>query len=134
MAQILKQRRSAVEGKVPTTSDLSPGELAINTYDGRIFFEKNGGSAEITQILTANSQTTGSLELVGHITASGNISGSLTSTGSFGYLNISDNAVIGGAITITDFSNATHTRANAAGGGQITLGTGTTGNYVATNV
>jgi hypothetical protein len=36
--------------------------------------------------------------------------------------------------TIGSFANATHTHANAAGGGQITLGTGTTGNYVATAV
>jgi len=36
--------------------------------------------------------------------------------------------------TIGNFSNATHTHANAANGGQITLGTGTTGNYVATAV
>jgi len=35
---------------------------------------------------------------------------------------------------IGSFGNATHTHANAAGGGQITLGTGTTGNYVATAV
>jgi hypothetical protein len=36
--------------------------------------------------------------------------------------------------TIASFTNSTHTHANAAGGGQITLGTGTTGNYVATAV
>ena len=34
--------------------------------------------------------------------------------------------------TIGSFANAGHTHANSAGGGQITLGTGTTGNYVAT--
>ena len=36
--------------------------------------------------------------------------------------------------TIASFTNATHNHSNAAGGGQITLGTGTTGNYVATAV
>ena len=36
--------------------------------------------------------------------------------------------------TIASFTNATHTHADAAGGGQITLGTGTTGNYVSTAV
>ena len=34
--------------------------------------------------------------------------------------------------TIGSFANAGHTHADSAGGGQITLGTGTTGNYVAT--
>jgi len=36
--------------------------------------------------------------------------------------------------TIASFTNSTHTHADAAGGGQITLGTGTTGNYVSTIV
>ena len=64
MAQTIKLRRSATEGKVPTTSQLALGEIAINTYDGRIFFEKNDGSATIEHIVTTNSTTTGSIELV----------------------------------------------------------------------
>ena len=36
--------------------------------------------------------------------------------------------------TIGSFTNATHTHADSANGGQITLGTGTTGNYVSTAV
>ena len=36
--------------------------------------------------------------------------------------------------TIASFTNATHNHSNSAGGGQITLGSGTTGNYVATAV
>jgi len=35
---------------------------------------------------------------------------------------------------IASFTNATHNHSNTAGGGQITLGTGTTGNYVSTAV
>ena len=80
MAQIIKLRRSSTEGKVPTTSDLNLGELAINTNDGRIFFEKNDGSASIKHVITSDSQTTGSIEITG------NISGSATTTGSFGHL------------------------------------------------
>ena len=80
MAQIIKLRRSSTEGKVPTTSDLNLGELAINTHDGRIFFEKNDGSAAIKHVITSDSQTTGSIEVTG------NVSGSLTSTGSFGHV------------------------------------------------
>ncbi len=41
MAQIVKLKRTAVSGRVPTTSNLALGELGINTYDGRIFFEKS---------------------------------------------------------------------------------------------
>ncbi len=76
MAQVVKLKRSSVEGKVPTTSNLELGELSINTHDGRIFFEKTNGSDSIEHIITTNSQTTGSIELVGDITASGNISAS----------------------------------------------------------
>ena len=47
MAQTIKLKRSSTEGKVPTTSQLALGEIAINTYDGRIFFEKNDGSAAV---------------------------------------------------------------------------------------
>ena len=80
MAQIIKLRRSSTAGKVPTTSDLNLGELAINTNDGRIFFEKNDGSAAIKHVVTSDSQTTGSIEITG------NVSGSATSTGSFGHV------------------------------------------------
>ena len=41
MAQVIKLRRSSVAGNVPTTAQLGLGELAINTTDGKIYFEKN---------------------------------------------------------------------------------------------
>ena len=59
MAQIIKLRRSAVAGNAPTTSQLGLGELAINTADGKIYFEKNDGSATIQEIVTTDSQTNG---------------------------------------------------------------------------
>ena len=70
MSQVVKLKRTAVEGKVPTTSNIELGELAINTYDGRIFFEKDNGTATIQQVVTTNSQTTGSLNILGNVTAS----------------------------------------------------------------
>ena len=73
MAQVVKLKRSSVEGKVPTTSNLELGELSINTHDGRAFLKKNDGSDSIEHLVTTNSQTTGSIELVGDITASGDI-------------------------------------------------------------
>lgn len=39
MANNIKIKRSAVQGKVPLTTDLELGELAINTYDGKIFLK-----------------------------------------------------------------------------------------------
>ena len=76
MAQTIKLKRSATEGKAPSTSDLALGELAINTYDGRVFFEKNDGSATIEHILTTDSITTGSITLTGTVTT-----GTLTLSG-----------------------------------------------------
>ena len=70
MAQVVKLKRSSTAAKVPSTSDLALGELAMNTNDGKIYFEKNDGSATIQTIVTTDSQTTGSIELTGAVTAS----------------------------------------------------------------
>ena len=65
MAQTIKLKRSATTGKVPSTSNLALGELAVNTYDGRIFFKKNDGSDSIEHIVTTDSVTTGSITIIG---------------------------------------------------------------------
>ena len=46
MAQTIKLRRSAVQGSAPTTSQLALGELAINTYDGKLFLKKDVSGAQ----------------------------------------------------------------------------------------
>jgi hypothetical protein len=70
MAQVVKLKRTAVQGKVPTTSSLELGELAINTYDGRIFFEKDNGTPSIQSVLVTDTLITGSINLFGAVTAS----------------------------------------------------------------
>ena len=55
--QFLKLRRSAVPGRVPTTSSLDFGEIALNTYDGLAFMKKSGSSGE--QIVTLGTGTSG---------------------------------------------------------------------------
>ena len=70
MAQVVKLKRTAVQGKVPTTSNLELGELAINTFDGRLFFEKNDGSPSIQQIVSTNSETSGSIYITNAVTSS----------------------------------------------------------------
>ncbi len=52
MAQLIKLKRTSVEGRKPTTSNLALGELAINTYDGKIYFEKDNGTPSIKEIAT----------------------------------------------------------------------------------
>lgn len=44
--QYLKLRRSSVPGKVPTTSSIDFGEIALNTYDGLAFIKRSGSSGE----------------------------------------------------------------------------------------
>ena len=46
MATNVKLKRSAVHAKVPTTSALQLGELAINTYDGYVFLKRDGLNGE----------------------------------------------------------------------------------------
>jgi len=46
MSTLIKLRRSAVAGRVPTTAQLELGELAINTADGKIFIKQDVGGTE----------------------------------------------------------------------------------------
>jgi len=80
--QFLKLRRSAVPGKIPETSSLDFGEIALNTYDGLAFMKKSGSSGE--QIVTIGSTT-------GNFTGSfsGSFIGSLQGTSSWANNSIS---------------------------------------------
>jgi hypothetical protein len=80
MAQSIILKRSSLPGKVPDTGSLNAGELAINTYDGKIFIKRSGNVDTIQSVLTTDSTTTGSI--------------SVTQTGSFGELVISQDANI----------------------------------------
>ena len=70
MAGKIRLKRSDTTGNVPTMGDLSLGELAVNTYDGKLFFKKNDGSDSLESIVTTNAQITGSLEMTGAVTSS----------------------------------------------------------------
>jgi hypothetical protein len=87
MAQNILLKRSGVAGKTPTTSSLNVGEIAINTYDGKVFLHKSGSSESIEQIVTTNSITTGSI--------------TLTQTGSFGEIVVTNDANIAGGVYVT---------------------------------
>jgi len=101
MAQIVKLKRTSVSGKVPSTSNLQLGELAVNTYDGRVFLEKDSGTPSIQEFLTTNTEhpITGSVTLNGDISATNiTLSGNLTVEGTTTTidstnLNIGDNII-----------------------------------------
>jgi hypothetical protein len=67
MASIIRLKRTTTPGSVPTTSDLSLGELAINVHDGKVFLRRSGSVDDVREILT--NEFTGSLGVSGSITA-----------------------------------------------------------------
>jgi len=50
MIKRIKLKNSNVQGKVPTIQDLELGELAINTYDGKIYMKKHDTVDSISEI------------------------------------------------------------------------------------
>jgi len=98
MANTIKIKRSAVASKVPTTGDLQLGELAINTFDGKLYTKKDNGTASIVEIggsaagvssfsagttgLTPSSASTGAVTLAGTLAVANGGTGVTTSTGS----------------------------------------------------
>ena len=62
MAQTIKLKRSATSGATPTTSQLELGEVAINTYDGKMYIKKDvGGTESIVEIGGLSSAALGGL-------------------------------------------------------------------------
>jgi len=46
MANVIKLKKSSVSGKQPTTAQLDAAELALNTYDGKLYFKKTVGGVD----------------------------------------------------------------------------------------
>jgi hypothetical protein len=88
MAQSIILKRSSLPGKVPDTGSLNVGEIAVNTYDGKMFIKRSGNLDSIEGIVVTNSITTGSI--------------SLTRTGSFGELIIAQDANITRDLYVTN--------------------------------
>jgi hypothetical protein len=98
MAQSIILKRSALPGKVPDINSLNIGEMAINTYDGKVFVKRSGSVESIETLVATNSTTTGSI--------------TLTKTGSFGELVITQDAnvqrdlfVVGDVVTDGDIDS-----------------------------
>ena len=62
MAQTIKLKRSGTSGATPTTSQLELGEVAINTYDGKVYIKKNvSGTESIVEVGGLSSVSLGGL-------------------------------------------------------------------------
>ena len=46
----IKLKRSAVASKAPAVADLELGELAVNTFDGKLYLKKNDGTDAIVEV------------------------------------------------------------------------------------
>jgi hypothetical protein len=91
-------KKSSVGNKVPLTTDLAYGELALNYADGKLYFKNSSnaissfsanidlsGYASLTGTQTLTNKTLNGVTLTGAVTAGGNTGASgyiLTSTGS----------------------------------------------------
>ena len=57
---VIKIKRSAIAGKIPTTTSLELGELAINTYDGKVFIQQDQGVVGVgSTVITINPWSVG---------------------------------------------------------------------------
>jgi hypothetical protein len=55
MAVKIELKRSSVPGKVPSISSLELGEVAINTYDGKLFFKQDiSGTESIVEVASVS--------------------------------------------------------------------------------
>jgi hypothetical protein len=46
----IRLKRSAVAGKAPQTTDIELGELAVNTYDGKLYLRRNDGTDAVLEV------------------------------------------------------------------------------------
>lgn len=89
MANTVKMKQSAVAGKVPTTSQLALGELAINTVDGKLFLKKNvSGTESIVDVTGAAAGVSSFNGRTGAVTQT-----SADVTGALGFTPLSDSNV-----------------------------------------
>ena len=135
MAQNIILKRSAVPGRVPDTGSINFGEVAINTFDGKLYFKKSGSVQSVETIVTTNSITSGSIQVSdditiqrdlyvvrdvitdGDIDASGSLSGSGLSINdtlqiTHNNFQLSGSAAITGSLTVMGAINATQFNIN----------------------
>jgi len=147
MASTIKIKRSSVPNKVPTTSDINAGELALNLYDRKLYSSTGSAVFEI-----GNSGSNGSIlgsystTALGDLTRNSNVVTSVTYTPANRYLQVA-NAVVTYATKISPTTSGilAHTgratistnltvSGNTVVSGLVANGSlGTAGHYLRTN-
>ena len=121
MANTVKVRRSATPSAIPTVGQLALGEIAVNTYDGKMFIKKDVSGAQTIVEVTAAGGSAPVLSIAGN-TGTDNLTigtDTLTFTGGTGIASIvTNNAVtlsntgvlsidgLTGAVTQTNLVNS----------------------------
>lgn len=116
-------RRSSVPGKIPTTAQLAAGELAVNTYDGKVYIEQDQGAVGVgTTVIVINPWNVGlgSTSYNTYFTA-GNVG--VGSTNPTSKLSVDGNVYVSGIITSSSGVLISGVEIATAGG---TVGTGVT--------
>jgi hypothetical protein len=106
MAVNIKLKRSGVAGKIPTTSSLELGEVALNTSDGRAFFKQQVG---VTQTVVELATTAGS----GSTVTSASYANQATSASFAGYAINAGNAAYATNAGTADFATTASYASNA---------------------
>lgn len=118
--------RSATPSATPTAGNLSDGELAINTADGKLFYKDSGGvvqtiatTAAVTNVASISFGTTGltpSTATTGAVTVAGTLAVANGGTGQTSYTD--------GQLLIGNTTGNTLTKATLTAGTGITVTNG----------
>lgn len=123
MANVIRIKRSAVASKVPAVGDLQLGELAVNTFDGKLYTKKDNGTASIVEIGAGGTGTVTNVA-----TGTGLTGGPITTTGT---ISLANTTVTAGSYTNTNITVDAQGRitaaSNGAAGGVTSFSAGTTG-------
>ena len=111
----VKLKRSAVQGKIPTTSDLELGELAINTYDGKLYLKKDDGTASIVDVTSA----AGISDIVQDLTPQ--LGGDLDTNGNDILFGDNVKAIFGAGSDLQIYHDGTHSYIHDNGTGNLNL-------------
>ena len=134
-ANIIKLKRNATSGSVPSTSVLQDGELALNTADGKLFFKTSTDGGVTYNIATLRQLTAGTnvtISNAGQISATATVSPATTST--LGGVIVGNNISVAtdGTISVNLSNYVTSTSLTSTLGSYVTSTslTSTLGSYV----